>query len=454
MKKILILAGIAGGLGAFVYFYEIEGSKQREKAEQFEASLIKIEREDIQSVTLIQEEGEIIKYERTGDDWEITEPVRTSVEESVVNGNYSAFANAKIKRRLNTTSDKLKNFGLEPAHGEVIVESIDGNIVELLIGDKAATRGDLFISFRDSNSVFITSDNLKTEAEKTLFNLRDKKIAHYDKDKVNRIELATKDDTIIIEKSGEEWSMTSPNLPVEVSRVNSYLNSLTNYSAKEFVAEEFDNLSQYGFDAPEAKLTLSLGEEKATKELVIGKAVEDGDDTNFFAYESGRAPVFTVRESNKNNVARDPFYFQDKKLAQYNENALSEIRISGAYQITLTPQDTLGWYVSGDTTIKLEKSDMNRLFSAIGGVTATELVSENSKDLSSYGLKEPFLEVVLTDTAGSSIGYSIGDSDEDNDRYAVSSSRPRIYKVSITTVERIKDWIEEIRETDTTPSTE
>ena len=187
MKKILILAGIAGGLGAFVYFYEIEGSKQREKAAQFEASLIKIEREDIQSVTLIQEEGEIIKYERTGDDWEITEPVRTSVEESVVNGNYSAFANAKIKRRLNTTSDKLKNFGLEPAHGEVIVESIDGNIVELLIGDEAATRGDLFISFRDSNSVFITSDNLKTEVEKTLFNLRDKKIAHYDKDEVNRI---------------------------------------------------------------------------------------------------------------------------------------------------------------------------------------------------------------------------------------------------------------------------
>ena len=69
MKKILILAGIAGGLGAFVYFYEIEGSKQREIAEEFETSLIKIEREDIQSVTLIQKEGEIIKYERSGDDW-------------------------------------------------------------------------------------------------------------------------------------------------------------------------------------------------------------------------------------------------------------------------------------------------------------------------------------------------------------------------------------------------
>ena len=203
---------------------------------------------------MIQQEGDIIKYERTGDDWEITDPVRTSVEESVVNENYSAFANAKIKRRLNTTPDKLKNFGLEPAYGEVIVESIDGNIVELLIGDEAATRGDLFISFRDSNSVFITSDDLKTEAEKTLFNLRDKKIAHYDKDEVNRIELATKDDTIIIEKSGDEWSMTSPDLPVEMSRVNSYLNSLTNYSAKEFVAEEFDNPSQYGFDVPEACL--------------------------------------------------------------------------------------------------------------------------------------------------------------------------------------------------------
>ena len=454
MKKILILASIAGVLGTFVYFYEIEGSKQREQDDQFEASLLKIKREDIQSVTLIQEEGEIIKYERIGDGWEITEPVRTNVEESTVNGNYSAFANANIERRFDTTPEKLKNFGLEPAYAEVIIELIDGNKVELLIGDEAATRGDLFVAFRDSNSVFITSNNLKTQADKTLFNLRDKKIAHYDKDEVNRIELVTEADTIIIEKSGEEWTMTSPALPVEVSRVNSYLNSLANYSAKEFVSEEFDDPSQYGFDKPEAKLTLSLGEEMATKELVVGKVVEDGDDTDFYAYESGRSPVFVIRESNKNNIARDPFYFQDKKLAKYDEDALNEIRISGAYQITLAPQDTLGWFVSGDTTIKLEQSDMNRLFSAISSVTAAELVSEKSKNWSVYGLKNPFLEVVMTDTTGLSTGYSIGNSDEDNDRYAVSRASSRIYKVSLFSVERIVDWIEEIRETEPNLSTE
>ncbi|HIO88543.1 MAG TPA: DUF4340 domain-containing protein, partial [Candidatus Marinimicrobia bacterium] len=171
-------------------------------------------------------------------------------------------------------------------------------------------------------------------------------------------------------------------------------------------------------------------------------------------YESGRSPVFVIRESNKNNIARDPFYFQDKKLAKYDEDALNEIRISGAYQITLAPQDTLGWFVSGDTTIKLEQSDMNRLFSAISGVTAAELVSEKSKNWSVYGLKNPFLEVVMTDTTGLSTGYSIGNSDEDNDRYAVSRASSRIYKVSLFSVERIVDWIEEIRETEPNLSTE
>lgn len=444
MKKTLILAGIAATLGAFVFFYEIRGGEAREEAEEYEASLIKMERDDVQSVTLVQAEGEIIRYERAGDNWEITEPVRTAAEESAINGNFSAFANANIKRRLVTTQEKLKNFGLEPAHAEVLIEATDGRKVELLVGDESPTRGDLFVTFRDSNTVFVTSNNVKTQAEKTLLNLRDKKIAHYEKDDVNRLELMTKDHTIAIEKSGEEWKMTFPDLPVEESRVNSYLNTLTNYSAKEFAAEEFDDPSKYGFDSPQAKLTLSLGEERATKELVIGKIAEGAEDPDYYAYESGRSPVFIIRESTKNNVTRDPFYFQDKKLARFDEEALREIRISGAFQITLAPQDTLSWYVHGDSSFGVEDSDMNRLYSHIRGVSAAELVTEKPDDLANFGLKNPFLEVVLTDTNAVAVGFEIGDSDEDDDRYASVKNRTHVYKVRLSPIERIADWIEEI----------
>ena len=454
MKKTLILAGIAGALGAFVFFYEIEGGKKREEAEQYETSLIKMERDEIQSVTLIQQEGEIIRYERDGESWEITEPVRTGVEESVINGNHSAFANATIQRTLDTTPDKMKNFGLEPTHAEVILESNEGTKVELLIGDEAPTRGDLFVAFRDSSAVFITSDDLKTQAEKTLFDLRDKKIAHYEKDEVRRIEVVTDDHTIIIEKSAEEWEMKTPDLPVEESRVNSFLTSVRNYSATGFEAESFDDGAEYGFDNPEVKMTLSLGEEMASKEVTIGSAVDaESDDPEYHGYESGLPAVFVIRESTKNNLGRDPFYFQDKRLARFDKEALTEIRISGAYQITLAPQDTLGWYVHADSSFKVEDSDLRRLTTAVDGVNAAELVAEASDDKGSYGLKIPFLEVVVTDSLGVSAGFTIGDADEDNDRYASSRGSDRVYLVRLSQVERITEWIEEILGTEIEPAT-
>ncbi|MEE2876932.1 MAG: DUF4340 domain-containing protein [Candidatus Neomarinimicrobiota bacterium] len=445
MKKTLLLAGIAAVLGAFVFFYEIEGGKKREEAEQYESSLIKMERDEIQSVTLMQQDGEIIRYERSGESWEITEPVRIGVEESVINGNHLAFANAIIKRKLNISPDGLKNYGLEPAHVEVILESKNGRTVELMIGDESVTRGDLFVAFRDSNTVFITSEDLKTEAEKTLFDLRDKKIAHYELDDVRRIKIGTKEHTIVIEKTGDGWVMKNPNLPVDESRVNSFLSSLGNYSAKAFAAESFDNKSQYGFEKPEVKVMLSLGEEMASKEITIGGVVGgENDDPEYHGYESGLPAVFIIQESTKNNLSRDPFYFQDKQLVRFDKDALSEIRISGAYQITLAPQDTLGWYVHTDSSFKVEDSDINRLTSAIDGVKAAELEATKSEDPNSYGLKVPFLEVVVTDSTGISAGFTIGDSDEDNDRYASSKGSDRIYLVRLSQVERITDWIEEI----------
>lgn len=445
MKKNLILLGIASVLGLFVYFYEIQGEKERQETKQYESSLMKMELDEIQSVTLIQRQNNLIKYNRVENSWEIIEPVRSTVEESAINGNQSAFINANIKRKLLTTSDKLKNFGLEKPNLEVIIESKDGRRLDLLIGDEAATRGDLFVAFRDSNIVFITSNDVKTQAEKTLFDLRDKKIAHFNKDDVRQIELITKEHSILLEKIADNWVMQTPDLPVEQTRVNGFLSSLTNYSAKAFVAESFEDEVEYGFDKPAARVRLSLGEEMALKEIVIGNVVfEDNDDLEFYGYESGRPAVFSIRESTKEDVSHAPFYFQDKQLLSFDKEALQEIRISGAYQITLAPQDTLGWYIHSDSSFNVEDSDMNRLSSGLEGVSAAELVTANPDGSSDYGLKQPFLEVVITDTLGISTGFIIGDSNEDNDRYASSKNLERIYLVRISQVERITDWIEEI----------
>ena len=443
MKKTILLIAIAAALAAFISF-DKKKEKEREEAQKYEASLLKIEEKDVNSVTLIKGEEDTITYVRAEDDkWRITSPVAAEGDQSAVRSNVSGFVNADIERRVKTTSDKLKNFGLDPAYFEVIIKTGDEREFSLLVGDAAATRGDMFVAFKDSLEVLVTSSNLLTQAEKLLFDLRDKKIAHYEKDDVQQVELTSAEHEIILEKSGEDWTMLKPaRVLVDNSRVNSFLNSLKNYSAKSFVRESFSDGAQFGFDEPVLRLILTLGDELSTKEIVIGKKLED-DEEAYFGYESGRSPVFVMRESNKNSMTKEPFYFQDKKIARFDKSEISEIRFSGAYRLTLTNEDTLGWYAYTDSSEKVEDSDMERLFAHFSALNARELAAYSPEDLSAYGLSTPFLAVTLLREGEQVAGFEVGDG-VDSDRYIRSSAYPFIYKSSISQVNRVTEWLEDL----------
>lgn len=64
MKKTVILLGIFLALLAFVYFYEYKGGLTREKAREEASSLLKMDEDDVESVTLIRAGGDTLAYVR------------------------------------------------------------------------------------------------------------------------------------------------------------------------------------------------------------------------------------------------------------------------------------------------------------------------------------------------------------------------------------------------------
>lgn len=124
MKKTITLVAIAVALAVFIAIDKKKG-EEREETQKYEASLLKIEEKEINSVILVKGTGDTIAYFRSeNDNWRITSPVSTEGDQSAVRGNVGGFVNADIKRRLTTTPDKLKNFGLDPAAAEVIIRRV------------------------------------------------------------------------------------------------------------------------------------------------------------------------------------------------------------------------------------------------------------------------------------------------------------------------------------------
>ena len=445
MKRIFVLLFVAISLGLFVFIYEIEGDKKREEKKEYNESLFKLNNNDIKLVRL-KNKSQTIQYEKNNNSWNITQPINLEVDKNIIDSQISVFLNAKIKRIIGQVDEnKLKNYGLGSSNIELHIETFNGLKINYEIGDESATKGDLFVFDKDSNSVILSSNELKVQTQKTLFELRDKKIIHFDKSNVNQISIITEDDSIIIkneDKINQLWKITSHDLNGDNSQIDNYLSSLNRYTAVDFIDNPEKNEKSY-LKNSQISIVLNLEPNRNSKTLTIGESKILNSDTVHYGFESGKSNIFLISNNDKKSLMKDSFYFQDKKLVDYDENNINEINIMGAYQLSVMNEDSLGWYISSDSTIKLDKVDMNRIFSAINGIQAVELVKSKNQD--SFGINEPFIEVLFNDSENNKKGFIIGNSDNNLNRYVKSNAANKIYKATNNSIERLTNLINELK---------
>ena len=445
MKRIFVLLFVAISLGLFVFIYEIEGDKKRKQKKEYNESLFKLNNNDIKLVRL-KNKSQIIQYEKNDNSWNITQPINLEVDKNIIDSQISVFLNSKVKRIIGQVDEnKLKNYGLGSSNIELYIETFNGLKINYEIGDESATKGDLFVFDKDSNSVILSSNELKVQTQKTLFELRDKKIIHFDKSNVNQISIITEDDSIIIkneDKINQLWKITSHDLNGDNSQIDNYLSSLNRYTAVDFIDNPEKNEKSY-LKNSQISIVLNLEPNRNSKTLTIGESKISNSDTVHYGFESGKSNIFLISNNDKKSLMKDSFYFQDKKLVDYDENNINEINIMGAYQLSVMNEDSLGWYISSDSTIKLDKVDMNRLFSAINGIQAVELVKSKNQD--SFGINEPFIEVLFNDSENNKKGFIIGNSDNNLNRYVKSNAANKIYKATNNSIERLTNLINELK---------
>ena len=445
MKRIFVLLFVAISLGLFVFIYEIEGDKKRKQKKEYNESLFKLNNNDIKLVRL-KNKSQIIQYEKNDNSWNITQPINLEVDKNIIDSQISVFLNSKVKRIIGQVDEnKLKNYGLGSSNIELYIETFNGLKINYEIGDESATKGDLFVFDKDSNSVILSSNELKVQTQKTLFELRDKKIIHFDKSNVNQISIITEDDSIIIkneDKINQLWKITSHDLNGDNSQIDNYLSSLNRYTAVDFIDNPEKNEKSY-LKNSQISIVLNLESNRNSKTLTIGESKISNSDTVHYGFESGKSNIFLISNNDKKSLMKDSFYFQDKKLVDYDENNINEINIMGAYQLSVMNEDSLGWYISSDSTIKLDKVDMNRLFSAINGIQAVELVKSKNQD--SFGINEPFIEVLFNDSENNKKGFIIGNSDNNLNRYVKSNAANKIYKATNNSIERLTNLINEFK---------
>ena len=178
----LLLLAVLAGLGGYIYFYEAgrEPADPNARPRAFD----QLASENIDEVQIKNADGETSRAQLASGNWQLVEPVKADADDGVVGTVTSNLASLEVQRVVEEQPTDLKQYGLEPARIDVGFRLKDQKELQhLLIGDKTATGGDFYAKHPNEPRVFLIAAYLDSIFNKTTFDLRDKAILKFERDK-------------------------------------------------------------------------------------------------------------------------------------------------------------------------------------------------------------------------------------------------------------------------------
>jgi hypothetical protein len=393
----LILVVVLAGLGGYIYFVD---SKRPETAVGIDGGPAK-EKVYTLAVDAVNEvkltyNGETSVLRKSDAGWKMIQPVETDADPAEAASLGAALANLELVRVVEENATDLKKYNLEtpPIAVEFKAGSTSGS---LMLGDKNATQGEIYAMKNGEKKVFLVSSFQETNFNRTPFDLRDKKILKFDREKADALTLVREGRTMTLARAGSDWTVSGP-VPSrsDYSAIEGLITRLASANMSKLVDSEGKDLAKYGLDKPVMTITVGAGSAKTV--LEVGKT--DGGDT--YARDASRPLVFTVDTTLQGDLTKPFDDYRKKELFELRPFYVSRLRAvldapggPKTYEFEKVkaekPTDTESWKVTrvGGASHTADGAAMDDLLAKLVGLKAESFVDAKTKT----GLDKPALVV-------------------------------------------------------------
>ena len=401
LTSTLALVVVLGGLGAYIYFVTSKmpegGSAANADAKKQEKVFASLQADKIDDVKVSTAAGDATALKKEGGAWKITQPAELPASESEVSGLTSSLGQVEIVRVIDENPASLNDYGLSNPRVQIEFKAAgDKGYSKLSIGEKTPTGGDYFARRNDEKKVFLIPASLDTSFNRTTFDLRDKTLLKFERDKVDALDISAAGKTLAIAKDGGEWKMSKPvQTKADFGSVEGLVGRLQTVQMKSIAADNASpaDLKKYGLDKPEATVNLNLGSARATL-LFGGKAA----DNTVYARDASKPSVATVESALLDDMKKSADEYRRKDVFEFRPFNATHIEITRNGQ-TIALERTKGqgdnapdkWKRVSPTAGDLDKDKSDGLLSKLSNIRAASFVDTTAKT----GLDKPAMTVVV-----------------------------------------------------------
>jgi hypothetical protein len=265
-------------------------------------SVTKVKQADVKEIHLQNPQGSF-RLVKEGSDWQLKSPLQVKADNNTVSSILSKMEFGRATAVVSETFDKPAEYRLiKPAYQ-----------VDMLVGESRAQKS-IILSDLKNNAAYakdmsrpqvMTVDSLFIkEINKSLFQLRDKKIAEFDRDHADSVIVSQGDSVFTFTKDTSSVWYLAGNKKVKNWKINSFLNTLNSLSAKKFLIENVGSTNQYGLSKPDRKVAVYR---KGTKILDVFFSAPEKDLKVAFSPNSRIVAEIEDSAYNNTKVVRSEF---------------------------------------------------------------------------------------------------------------------------------------------------
>jgi len=396
LRSTIALIVVLAGLGAYIYFVSWK-TPQGDTGKKQERVFAGLESDKIEEIKVASAAGDATTLKKQGGGWQVVQPIAAKADDSEISGITSALSSVEMVRVIDENPTSLNDYGLSNPRIEVDFKATgDKDYRRLLVGEKSPTGADLFAKRNDEKKVFLIPAMQETTFNRTTFDLREKVLLKFDREKVDALDVTSGGKTLAIAKDGGDWKITKPVATrADFGAVEGLVGRLQTAQMKSIVADEAAavDLKKYGLDKPEATVNLNAGSARATL-LIGGKAA----DNTVYARDASKPAVVTVESALIDDLKKGADDYRRKDLFEFRPFNATHIEIARNGQtVVLDRAKGQGenapdkWRRVSPTAGDVDKDKMDSLLSKLSNMRASSFVEANAKT----GLDKPALTVTV-----------------------------------------------------------
>jgi hypothetical protein len=440
-RTTLILVVLVVIVGIVVVWDHYRGTSTEEAAEKGK-HILSFKSDDVTRLELAHTNQTIV-LEKSGDKWDIKQPLSVRADGSAVN---SILSDLEFAQRDRALSEKelqganLADFGLDHPAIRVTLQGKKGPLT-LLVGRETPTKDAVYVQLQGQKQIDITPKWLVDRLNTGLDNLRSHVAVEFTSSAATRLELKSADRVIELAKTAARtnaeprWAIVHPlAVRADQSKVSELLTDLSDLRIQDFVSEDPKDVHTHQLDDPEREVTAWTGD--AGKTLLIGPALTN-DPGKVYAKLKSADSIFTVSAEQAKKFAVQINDLRDRQVLAFSQPGVRGIELVRGGEKTVLTRTNTGWNVTSPVTIAAEESRVTSFLDKLGDLHAMQFTADVATDLDRYGLAAPITTITLLGDGTNMLAqFLIGGSGESNAvRCVKRGDEPFIYGVETNIVE-------------------